>query len=224
MPDLPTGVVTFLFTDIEGSTKLAQEYPVEMPVLLARHNEILREEIEANDGYIFQVVGDSFCAAFHEASHALQAALQAQQRLQHEAWTPVAIRVRMGIHTGQAQLEMGARENPYKGYATLALAQRIMSAGHGGQILISESTHQCVHDSLAANVQFKDMGERRLKDVLHTEHLYQLSGPHLLAEFPALKTLDVVKHNLPVQLTSFIGRAKEMAEIKGLLEIGRAHV
>lgn len=217
MADLPTGVVTFLFTDIEGSTKLAQEYPVDMPVLFARHNEILREEIETNDGYVFQVVGDSFCAAFHEAEKAIQAALRAQARLQHEAWSPATIKVRVGIHTGSAQLELHARENPYKGYATLALAQRIMSAGHGGQILISESTYQCIHDKLAADVLLKDMGERRLKDVVEVQHLYQLSGRDLLSEFPSLKTLEMVKHNLPVQLTSFIGRAKEMAEITALL-------
>ena len=217
MSDLPTGIVTFLFTDIEGSTKLAQEYPVDMPVLLARHNGILRHEIEARNGFVFQVVGDSFCASFHQASDAVQAALEAQQRLQNESWSPAPIKVRMGIHTGAAQLEADARENPYKGYATLALAQRIMSAGHGGQILISESTHQDIQDTLPAKVQLKDLGERRLKDVLRIEHLYQLSSPNLASEFPALKTLDLFNHNLPAQLTSFIGREKEMDEVKNLI-------
>src|SRR5215216_6832491 len=119
MSELPTGIVTFLFTGIEGSTKLAQEYPTDMPVLLARHNEILRGEIETNNGFVFQVVGDSFCASFHQAGDAIQAALNAQQRLQNEAWSPADIKVRMGIHTGPARLESDARENPYKGYATL---------------------------------------------------------------------------------------------------------
>jgi class 3 adenylate cyclase len=104
MDNLPSGIVTFLFTDIEGSTKLAQEYPSDMPVLLARHNKILREELEKHNGFVFQVVGDSFCASFQEAHDAVGAALSAQQRLQKESWSPSPIKVRMGIHTGSAQL------------------------------------------------------------------------------------------------------------------------
>ena len=100
MGNLPSGTVTFLFTDIEGSTKLAQEHPDEMPALLARHNEILNQAIEANNGYVFQIVGDSFSASFHSASDALNAALIAQQTLQNETWSPAPIKVRMGIHTG----------------------------------------------------------------------------------------------------------------------------
>jgi predicted ATPase/class 3 adenylate cyclase len=219
MSDLPSGIVTFLFTDIEGSTKLAQEYPTDMPVLLARHNKILRHEIEAHNGFVFQVVGDSFCASFHQADDAIQAALVTQQQLQNEAWSPAPIKVRMGIHTGAAQLSSG--DNPYIGYATLALTQRIMSAGHGGQILISGSTHQGIQEKLPADVHLKDMGERRLKDVLHTEHLYQVCAPNLPSEFPPLKTLDFVNHNLPVQLTSFIGREKEMDEVKDLIAAHR---
>ncbi len=229
MTDLPTGIVTFLFTDIEGSTKLAQEYPSDMPVLLARHNQIVREELEKHNGFVFQVVGDSFCASFQDAQDAVGAALSTQQRLQSESWSPSAIKVRMGIHTGPAQLEADAQENPYKGYATLALTQRIMSAGHGGQILISEATRQSIPDKPAAEVQdevqdkvqVKDMGERRLKDVLRTVHLYQLSGPNAQSEFPALKTLDLINHNLPIQLTSFIGREKELNEIRNLIESHR---
>lgn len=221
MIDFPSGIVTFLFTDIQGSTKLSQEYPTDMPVLMERHNDILRQEIEAQHGFIFQVVGDSFCAAFHQPGDALHAALNAQGRLQKEDWSPAPIRVRMGVHTGPAQFERDARENTYKGYATLALTQRIMSAGHGGQILISHATHQSIQDELPAEVQLKDMGERRLKDVLRTEHLYQVFTPDLLSEFPPLKTLELSNHNLPAQLTSFIGREKEMEEIKNLLAVNR---
>ncbi|HZJ21987.1 MAG TPA: adenylate/guanylate cyclase domain-containing protein, partial [Anaerolineales bacterium] len=104
MPNLPSGSVTFLFTDIEGSTKLAQENPEAVPALLARHNEILNQAIELNNGYVFQIVGDSFAAAFHSASDALHAALKAQRSLHHEAWSPAPIKVRMGLHTGVAQL------------------------------------------------------------------------------------------------------------------------
>src|SRR5690349_14126544 len=128
---LPSGTVTFLFTDIEGSTKLSQQHGDAMPGLLARHNLILHHAIEAHNGYVFQVVGDSFAAAFHSASDALHAAVDAQRDLQSEAWTPAIIKVRMGLHTGAAQLQMDSNDNAYSGYATLATTQRIMSAGHG---------------------------------------------------------------------------------------------
>src|SRR5438552_336327 len=102
MTDLPSGTVTFLFTDIEGSTKLAQQYPNALPALLARHNAILREAIESNHGQVFRIIGDAFCAAFPTPRDGLRAALQAQRALQHEAWTPAPVLVRMGIHTGEA--------------------------------------------------------------------------------------------------------------------------
>src|SRR5688572_12006272 len=104
MTTLPSGTVTFLFTDIEGSTKLAQQYPDAMPALLARHHEILNQSIQTHNGYVFQVVGDSFAVAFHSASDALNAALDAQRCLQNEAWSPTPIKVRMGIHAGAAQI------------------------------------------------------------------------------------------------------------------------
>src|SRR6185503_10009683 len=127
MSSLPSGTVTFLFTDIEGSTKLAQQHPDEMPVLLARHHQILHHTIEEHNGYVFQVVGDSFAVAFHSASDALNAALDAQRELHKEAWAPAPIKVRMGIHTGAAQLQIDSKDNAYSGYATIALTQRIMS-------------------------------------------------------------------------------------------------
>jgi len=130
---LPSGTVTFLFTDIEGSTKLSQHYPEQMPALLARHHEILRQAVQAQHGYVFQIVGDSFAVAFHAAADALNAAAQAQNLLQNEAWAPAPIKVRMGIHTGTAHLSDPSDPNAYTGYATIATAQRIMSAGHGGQ-------------------------------------------------------------------------------------------
>ena len=134
MKVLPSGTVTFLFTDIQGSTKLGQQYPDAMPALQARHNEILNRAIESHNGFVFQVVGDSFAASFYGATDALNAALQAQRVLHHEAWSPAPIQVRMGVHSGAAELQPDSKENPYSGYATLALTQRIMSAGHGGQI------------------------------------------------------------------------------------------
>src|SRR5262245_13125370 len=115
---LPSGTVTFLFTDIEGSTKLAQEYAAEMPALLARHHAILRQSIEAHKGYVFRIVGDSFSAAFRTVSDALRAALDAQRKLRNESWSPVPIVVRIGIHTGDADWKGKGHEPEYEGYAT----------------------------------------------------------------------------------------------------------
>lgn len=218
MDRLPSGTVTFLFTDIEGSTKLSQEHPDEMPALLARHNEILNQAIEAHNGYVFQIVGDSFSAAFHSASDALNVALDAQQALQNEPWNPAPIKVRMGIHTGMAQLN---NDEQYSGYATLALTQRIMSAGHGGQVLLSNVTRELVRDILPENTELVDLNEKRLKDLLRPEHLYQVNVEGLKTDFPPLKTLDSFLNNLPQQLTSFIGRENDITEVKQEIELHR---
>ena len=221
MNNLPSGTVTFLFTDIEGSTKLSQQHRDAMPALLARHNQILRQAIQVHNGYVFQVVGDSFAAAFHSASDALNAASDAQRNLHHESWTPALIKVRMGIHTGAAQLQLESNDNPYSGYATLASTQRIMSAGHGGQILLSGATRELVRYLLPIDSELQDLGEKRLKDLLRPEHLYQLNIAGLPTTFPRLKTLDAFLNNLPTQLTSFIGRENEIAEVKQELESHR---
>jgi len=140
---LPSGTVTFLFTDIEGSTKLAQQYPDEMPSLLARHHEILNRTIETRNGNVFQIVGDSFSAAFHTPDDALSAALDAQRYLQNKSWSPAPIKVRMGLHTGFAE----RHADGYRGYLTLARVQRVMSCGHGGQILLSSmSQSRCANN------------------------------------------------------------------------------
>lgn len=218
MHHLPSGTVTFLFTDIEGSTKLAQEYTDAMPSLLARHNEILKQAIETHNGFVFQIVGDSFSAAFHNASDALNAALLAQQLLHHEAWAPAPIKVRMGIHTGQAELQ---ENDEYQGYLTLSHAQRLMSAAHGGQVLLSFAAQELVQDGMPDGATLRDMGERQLKDVLRAEHIYQLVVPDLPSEFPPIKTLDIYHHNLPAQMTSFIGRERERKDIKQALAAHR---
>jgi class 3 adenylate cyclase len=205
MSDLPSGTVTFLFTDIEGSTRLAQQYPEAMPRLMARHNEILSQSIQAHEGYVYEIAGDSFCGAFSASIDAVSAALDAQQRLHNEAWSPAPIKVRMGIHTGTVKLN---DQNGYTGYATLALAQRVMSAGHGGQVLLSGATRELVRDSLAEHTELVDLGERRLKDLLRPERLYQLNALGLPSKFPPLNTLDAFPNNLPVQLTTFFGRKR----------------
>jgi predicted ATPase/class 3 adenylate cyclase len=213
----PTGTVSFLFTDIEGSTKLSQEHPDEMPNLLARHNAILNQAIEMYHGFVFRIVGDSFSAAFHTASDALYAALESQRKLQHESWSPAPIKVRIGIHTGSAQW----KGDSYEGYQTLALTQRIMSVGHGGQILLSQAAHDLVKDRLPEGAELRDMGERRLKDIVRPEPIYQVATSDLLSDFPPLTTLETSRHNLPAQLTSFIGREEEIAEARELFSSTR---
>ncbi|HEY9525766.1 MAG TPA: adenylate/guanylate cyclase domain-containing protein [Anaerolineales bacterium] len=217
-PDLPTGTVTFLFTDIEGSTRLAQKFSGDLPLLLARHKELLKQAFDAHHGYIFQIVGDSFSVAFHTASDALKAAIDAQRRVQSEAWSPAPVHVRMGIHTGAAELGGEAStEGPYAGYATLAFTQRIMSAAHGGQILLSQITRDLLVEELPGGTTLLDMGEHHLKDVLHPLHIYQVVVTDLRTRFPPLRTQESFPHNLPIPLTSFIGRAREIADARQLL-------
>ena len=211
---LPSGTITLLFTDIEGSTKLAQQYPDRWESLRARHYTILKSAIESHNGYIFQIIGDAFCAAFHTAGEALQAALKSQVDLNAENWGDTPVKVRMGIHTGKAEIQ---EDGDYSGYVTLCHVQRLMSAGHGGQTLISQTTQDLVCDELPQGISLRDLGEHRLKDLARPEHIFQLLWTDLPADFPALKTLDTFSNNLPVQLTSFIGREKEINEVKRLL-------
>jgi predicted ATPase len=189
--------------------------------MLARHHEILNQSIETHHGFVFRIVGDSFSAAFDTASDALYAALEAQRKLQNELWSPAPIKVRMGIHIGTAKLKEDAHGAFYEGYQTLALTQRIMSVGHGGQILLSQTIHDLVKDKALSEIELRDMGERRLKDIFQPEHLYQVVAPNLLSDFPPLTTLEILNHNLPSQLTSFIGRERELDEARKLLSSTR---
>jgi predicted ATPase/class 3 adenylate cyclase len=210
---LPSGIVTFLFTDIEGSTKLAQEHPEKWESLRARHHAILQSAMDSNHGYVFQIIGDAFCVGFHTALDGLNAAIEAQYHLQSENWGETPIKVRMGLHTGEAVAQAGI----YTGYLTLSLVQRIMSAGHGMQILLSGSTRQLVQDFLPEATDLLDLGERRLKNILHAERLYQVCVWGLCTTFPPLRTLDSFPNNLPVQITSFVGRKKEIYDVKRAL-------
>jgi predicted ATPase/class 3 adenylate cyclase len=222
MPDLPTGTVTFLYTDIEGSTLLAQQFPAELPDLLARHHAILHQAIQVHYGHVFQITGDAFCAAFHTAADALKAALDAQRGLQQEAWHPAPIKARMGLHTGSAQAgAIEERAGGYVGYLTLTRVQRVMSTAHGGQVLLSNPTAELVRGELPTDVSLRDTGEHRLKGLLNPEHLWQLVAPDLRQDFPPLQSLNAIPNNLPVQLTSFIGREKDIAEVKRLLSAAR---
>ncbi|HSR31151.1 MAG TPA: adenylate/guanylate cyclase domain-containing protein, partial [Anaerolineae bacterium] len=210
MTQPPSGTVTFLFTDIEGSTRLAQQHRDHWEALRARHDAILHQAMQAHNGQVFEIIGDAFSVAFHTAIDALNASIDAQRALAGEAWHPAPIKVRMGIHTGTAQ---PSGSGGYKGYSSLARTQRLMSAGHGGQVLVSMTTEQLLREGSPDEVTLRDMGEKRLKDLVLPERIYQVVIPDLPADFPPLKTLDAYRNNLPLQMTSFIGRAKEMAEV-----------
>lgn len=207
----PTGTVTFLFTDVEGSTRLWEQHPDEMRAGLERHDEILRSAIEGHDGYVFSTAGDAFAAAFTRAGDAVAAAVEAQRGLGSEVWPgSVTVRVRMGLHTGEAQ----ERGGDYFGSA-LNRAARVMAAGHGGQVLMGAPTA-----SVVEGVDLADLGEHRLKDLSGVEHLFQVCGQGLGSDFAPLRTLDAVPGNLPNQVTSFVGRDLEVTELSGLV---RAH-
>ncbi|MBI1800387.1 MAG: adenylate/guanylate cyclase domain-containing protein, partial [Chloroflexi bacterium] len=212
MASPPSGTVTFLFTDIEGSTRLWQQQPDTMRAAVARHDALLRRAIEAHDGFIVKTTGDGVLAAFATALAALAACLAAQRAVLTESWGETPIRVRMGMHTGTAE----ERDGDYFGPA-LNRAARLMAAGHGGQILLSLATQELVRDSLPPQVALRDLGERRLKDLIRPERVFQVLAPDLPQDFPPLKTLDARPNNLPVQLTSFVGREREMQAIKAAL-------
>ena len=212
---VPSDMVTFLFTDIEGSTSLWEEYPEAMKAVLARHDAILREAIEAHEGRIIKTLGDGVHAAFETAASGAAAVLAAQQALFAEGWDgikPRVIRVRMALHTCEAE----ARGGDYYG-PDLNRAARLMSTGHGGQTLLSATTADLVRDHLSAGATLRDLGEHRLKDLVRAERVYQLVHSELPADFPPLRSLNAFRNNLPVQLTSFIGRQAEVKTAKDLL-------
>jgi predicted ATPase/class 3 adenylate cyclase len=214
MSDLPTGTVTFLFTDIEGSTKLWEKGPRSMQIALTRHDALLWEAIEGHGGFVFKTVGDAFCAVFPTALGALKSALAAQRGLFSEAWGDEigALRARMALHTGTTH----ERDGDYFGPPVNRVA-RLLSAGHGGQILLSSSTQELVRDHLPPETHLRDLGERRLKDLSRPERIFQLTAPDLPSEFPPLKTLETHTNNLPLQATPLIGREREVEAVCGLL-------
>ena len=212
----PTGTFTFFFTDIEGSTQLWELHPEAMKFALSRHDAILRTAIESHGGHVFKTLGDEFCAVFSAAPDALAAALDAQRNLLNEPWGNTPIKVRIALHTGAAE----NRDGDYFG-PPLNRVARLLAAGHGGQTLVSAATDELVRDHLLVGTQLRDMGEWQLKDITSPEHIYQLVAPGLPSEFSPLRTMDALRTNLPAQLTSFVGRKKEMAAIKQLIANNR---
>ncbi|HKP51144.1 MAG TPA: NB-ARC domain-containing protein [Chloroflexia bacterium] len=219
MPDLPTGTVTFLYTDIEGSTLRWEQHPDVMKRVVERHDALLQEAIEAAGGVVFRRMGDAFCAAFPLASQGVDAVLAGQSALHAESWDQrvAPIRVRMALHAGRGEV----RDGDYVG-AHLNRIARLLSTGYGGQTLLTQAAYELVCDSLPQGVSLLDLGQHRLKDLQRPEHVYQLVSPHLPADFPPIKTLSTRPNNLPPQPTEFIGREKEVEEASQLL--GRPQV
>ena len=217
MAELPTGTVTFFFSDIEGSTRLIEALGTQYGGVLERHHALIREAFAAHRGTEIGTEGDSFFAVFPTAGDALQAAVDIQRRIDAADWPTNAIpRVRIGLHTGEGRIAADS----YVGL-DVHRASRIMSAAHGGQILVSEATRALAARSLPQGVALHDLGEHRLRDLSGRERLYQVNAPGLREEFPAPRTLDATPNNLPIQLTSFLGREPEIAEVVERLRRGR---
>ena len=212
LAELPTGTVTFLFTDLEGSTRLWEEHSDGMRAALARHDDILRRAVEKRVGVVVKTTGDGMHAAFTTAPDAVRAAVDAQRDLAREAWTlPEPLMVRMGLHTGIAE----ARDGDYFG-TSVNRAARVAAAAHGGQIVASAATADLVRDELRTEVGLVDLGEHRLRDLGRPEHVYQLAVSGLEQAFPPLRSIDVLATNLPVELTSFVGRRAELESVEEL--------
>jgi predicted ATPase/class 3 adenylate cyclase len=209
--------VTFLFTDIEGSTRLWEQEPERMPSAMARHDAISRDVIERRRGTIVKMRGDGVHAAFASSLDALIATIEVQQMLQSpEVTDGLALRLRCGLHSGTDQ----RRDGDFYGRA-VNRAARISSAAHGGQVLLSKTVAEQVSEKLPEGVTLRDLGTVRLRDLLEPEHVYQLQHPQLRADFPALRSLEATPNNLTQQLNSFIGREREMAEVKQMLGSNR---
>ncbi len=211
---LPSGTVTFFFTDVEGSTRLVQALGDAWVGVLQRHKAILAEAVEDNGGFPIKTEGDSLFAVFSNAPSAINAAAEAQRGLAVETWPEgQPVRVRMGVHTGQAAL-VGS---DYVGLE-VHRAARISDSAHGGQIVVSDSTAVLVQRELSDGLSITDLGKHRLKDLSEPEALFQLTVAGLQEEFPELRTLDAIPNNLPAQVTSFVGREKELATAVDLLD------
>jgi predicted ATPase/class 3 adenylate cyclase len=216
MSQLPIGTVTFLFTDIEGSTRLVQERR-DFRTLLEKHGELIREAIAETNGVEVGTEGDSFLVAFDSAPDAVRAAVLSQQALVAFAWPAEGeIRVRMGLHTGLGRL---GGDN-YVGL-DVHRAARLMATAHGGQIVVSEATHALVRNDPPADVSFLDLGTHRLKDLAHPERVFQIVHPDLPSEFPSLRSLEGFPNNLPAQLSTFLGREETLGAVQKVVDASR---
>jgi predicted ATPase/class 3 adenylate cyclase len=210
---LPTGTVTFLFTDLEGSTRRWEDDPTAMRAALARHDEILRDAIGEHDGVIVKTTGDGVHAAFAGAHAAVATAAAAQRALHDEAWTgPTPLRVRMGLHTGEAEL----RDGDYYGPA-LNRAARLMSAAHGGQIVISHATEELLRDDLPPGLDLVDLGEHQLRDLNRRERVFQVTVVGLPETFPELQSVGAPRGNAVPAITALVGREDDVQSVEAAL-------
>jgi predicted ATPase/class 3 adenylate cyclase len=215
MADLPQGIVTFLFTDVEGSTKLWEEAPDSMMEALQQHDAVIDTAAVANNGVLVRPrgEGDSRFVVFPDALDAIAAGVDMQRGLEKAEWaTPEPIVVRMALHTGASDLQ----EGDYYGSA-VNRAARLRAVAHGGQILISRATCELVRDHLPEGVKIRDLGEHNLKDLTRPEHVFQIDIDGLADTFPPLTSLSTVPDNLPVQLTDFVGREDELDQAKRII-------
>jgi predicted ATPase/class 3 adenylate cyclase len=214
LAQLPSGTVTFLFTDLEGSTRLWEEHPDAMGAALARHDEIVQDAVAGHRGYVVKTTGDGMHAVFGTAHDAVDAAVAAQLGLGLESWGETGpLRVRMGVHTCEAHY----RDGDYYG-SEVNRAARLMSVAHGEQIVVSAVTGALVRDG---SVELVDLGEHRLRDLTVPEHVFQVQSPGLAADFAPLRSLDAFPGNLPLQVTSFVGRDDELVALGEALEASR---
>lgn len=217
MSELPTGTVTFLFTDVEGSTRLLRELGEGYRMAQEQHDAIMSRAVDEAGGTVVRIEGDGFFVAFPNAAKALRAAAAAQRGLHEHPWPHGSpFRVRMGLHSGDGVL--GGAD--YVGI-DVHRAARISAAAHGGQIVLSGATRGLVEHALPEGASLRDLGPHRLKDISHPEHLFDVMIEGLPSDFPPLRTLDARPNNLPVQLTSFVGREEEIRETAGLLRRAR---
>ena len=211
-PRLPTGTVTFLLTDIEGSTRTWEEHRSEMAAAVARHYEILDAAVSGHGGVrpVEQGEGDSLVAVFDRASDAVSAALEGQRALAGEAWPAgVGLSVRMALHTGEAQI----RDDCYYAGPSIIRCARLRALAHGGQVVLSGTTADLLADGLPAGASLLPLGLHRLRDLRQPERVFQLTHPGLASRFPPLRSLDAFPNNLPVQLTTFIGREAQLEDL-----------
>ncbi len=210
----PTGTIAFLFSDIEGSAARWERNRETMDAAVKRHDACLHAAMAAHDGYVFKTVGDAFCVAFARVSDAVAACADANAALSAQDFSAVGgLRVRFALHTGEA-IE---RNGDYFGPAVNRVA-RLISIGHGGQILVSGVTRDLAHTDLPAGATLVDLGSQWLEDLAEPEHVWQLNVEGLPSEFPALRSLDAFPNNLPVRRTAFVGREHELSEVKDLLD------
>jgi predicted ATPase/class 3 adenylate cyclase len=211
---LPSGTVTFAFTDIEGSTQRWERNRPAMQDAVRRHDAVMNAAIAAHGGHVFKTIGDAFCASFSRAEDAIAAMLDAQRALASEDFAAVdGLKVRVAVHTGTAD----ERNNDYFG-PTVNRVARLLAIGHGGQVLVSGVAAHLVQGTLPPQATLRDIGEHRLRDLARPEHVYQLLAPGIEADFPPLRSLDSLPNNLPRIPTSFVGRDAEVAEITALLD------